>query len=138
MFSDSFLTDILTSVKTIALVGASDKADRPSNEVMHFLQNQGFRILPVNPRLTGEVIHGETVFATLEDIEEPVDMVDVFLNASLVEPIAESAVRIGAKVFWTQKGVINEAANQIAESAGLKVVYGICPKEELPRLGLMK
>lgn len=138
MFSDADIKDILSTVKTIALVGASDKEDRPSNEVMHFLQRQGYRILPVNPRLAGTVIHGEPVFAELEDITEPVDMVDVFLNASLVEPIAESAVRIGAKVFWTQKGVINETANHTAKAAGLKVVYNRCPKEELPRLGMLK
>ncbi|PID44004.1 MAG: hypothetical protein CSA52_03150 [Gammaproteobacteria bacterium] len=131
---DQHIKDILTSVKTIALVGASDKPDRPGNFVMAFLQSHGYRVIPVNPRLAGKTVHGEPVHSTLEEITTPVDMVDVFLRPTLIEPIAQSAVNIGAKVFWTQKGVVNEQANEIAAKAGLKVVFDRCPKEEIPRL----
>ena len=133
---DSALRDILTSVKTIAVVGASDKEHRPVHGVMRFLQGKGYRCIPVNPRLAGRELLGETVYASLEDIPEPVDMVDVFRRSEHVPPIAEEAIAIGAKVLWLQLGIVNDSAAEHATAAGLKVVMNRCPAIEIPRLGL--
>ncbi|MFW2403812.1 MAG: CoA-binding protein [Gammaproteobacteria bacterium] len=123
-------------MRTIAVVGASDKQHRPVYRVMQFLQSKGYRCLPVNPRLAGSELLGETVSASLTDIEEPVDMVDVFRRAEDVPPIAEEAIAIGAKVLWMQLGIVNEAAAERARAAGLQVIMDRCPAIEIPRLGL--
>lgn len=130
------IADLLKSVRTIALVGASDRPDRPSNGVMKFLQSHGYRVIPVNPTITGEHIHGEYVWRELSQIGEPIDMVDIFRRSSQVRPIVEQAIEIGAKAVWMQLGVVDEIAAASAEAAGLKVVMDRCPKIEIMRLGL--
>ena len=133
-YADSYLSDILASVKTIALVGASTNWNRPSYFVMKYLQSKGFRVIPVNPGVAGEKLLGETVYARLEDIPEPVDMVDVFRNAEAAGPVTDSAVAIHARIVWMQIGVRNDEAAARAEAAGLKVVMNRCPKIEYMRL----
>jgi predicted CoA-binding protein len=130
------IADLLQNVRTIALVGASDRPARPSNGVMKFLQDHGYRVIPVNPNITGEHIHGEYVWRELSQIGEPIDMVDVFRRSSEVGPIVDQAIAIGAKAVWMQLGVIDEEAAARAEAAGLKVVMDHCPKIEIMRLGL--
>jgi uncharacterized protein len=127
------IIDLLKSVRTIALVGASDRPDRPSNRVMKFLQEQGYRVIPVNPMITGEHVHGEYVWRELSQIGETIDMVDIFRRSSEVAPIVEQAIAIGAKAIWMQLGVIDTAAAARAEAAGLKVVMDHCPKIEIMR-----
>ena len=133
-YGDSYLSDILASVKTIALVGASTNWNRPSYFVMKYLQSKGFRVIPVNPGVAGEQLLGETVYARLEDIPEPVDMVDVFRNAEAAGPVTDSAIAIHARIVWMQIGVRNDEAAARAEQAGLKVVMNRCPKIEYMRL----
>lgn len=131
--SHADLAELLACVKTIALVGASNKPDRPSYQVMDFLQGHGYRVIPVNPGLAGQSLLGETVVATLRDIAVKVDMVDVFRAPDEVSPFVEEAAAIGANVFWMQLGVINEEAAQKARAAGMAVVMDRCPKVELAR-----
>ena len=133
-YADSYLSDILASVKTIAMVGASTNWNRPSYFVMKYLQSKGFRVIPVNPGVAGEQLLGETVYARLEDIPEPVDMVDVFRNAEAAGPVTDSAIAIHARIVWMQIGVRNDEAAARAEAAGLKVVMNRCPKIEYMRL----
>jgi predicted CoA-binding protein len=124
----------LSGVKTIAMVGASPHWNRPSFFAMKYLQGKGFRVIPVNPRAVGETILGETVYADLKDIPDPVDMVDIFRNSAAAGPIADEAIAIGAKVVWMQIGVRNAEAAARAEAAGLQVVMNRCPKIEYSRL----
>jgi uncharacterized protein len=132
------IAELLQSVRTIAMVGASDRPDRPSNGVMKFLQSQGYRVIPVNPTITGEHVHGEYVWRELSQIGEPIDLVDIFRRSSEVGPIVDQAIAIGAKAIWMQLGVIDEESAARAEAAGLKVVMDHCPKIEIMRLGLNK
>jgi len=134
--TDDTISDILKLTQTIAVVGASDNQSRPVYGVMKFLQRQGYRCMPVNPRLAGQELLGETVYASLRNIADSIDMVDVFRRSEEVAPIAEDAIAIGAKVLWMQLGVRNEAAAQLARDAGLEVVMNRCPAIEIPRLGL--
>jgi predicted CoA-binding protein len=124
----------LSGVKTIAMVGASPHWNRPSFFAMKYLQGKGFRVIPVNPRAVGETILGETVYADLKDIPDPVDMVDIFRNSAAAGPITDEAIAIGAKVVWMQIGVRNAEAAARAEAAGLQVVMNRCPKIEYSRL----
>jgi predicted CoA-binding protein len=134
IYSDTQLRRILSSVKTIALVGASANPERPSHEVMGFLQGRGYRVIPVNPGLEGQQLLGEGVVARLSDIREAVDMVDVFRASDAVPGIVDDAIAIGAKVVWTQLGVRHDEAAAKAKAAGLDVVMDRCPKIELKRL----
>src|SRR5579864_794282 len=109
-YPDTFLRDILTSVRTIAVVGASPRPHRPSHGVMRYLQRQGYRAIPVNPFAAGETILGERCYASLSDIPETIDMVDIFRRSALAGAAVDDAIAIGAKVVWMQLGVIDEAA----------------------------
>ncbi|PKE31470.1 hypothetical protein CWS43_05280 [Rahnella sp. AA] len=135
---DNDIRKILEDVKTIALVGASDNPGRPSYGVMAYLLSQGFKVIPVSPKLAGQELLGQKAVGTLAEIAEPVDMVDVFRNAEAAYGIAQEAIAIKAKVLWLQLGVINEQAAVLAKDAGLKVVMDRCPKIEIPRLGMEK
>ncbi|HWE71554.1 MAG TPA: CoA-binding protein [Stellaceae bacterium] len=136
LYSDDYIRGIFARVKTIAMVGASPRPDRPSNHVMEFLQRKGFRVIPVNPQAAGQTIHGETVVATLSDIAEPIDMVDIFRRSSEVAPVVDEAIAKHAKIVWMQLGVRDDNAAAKAEAAGIDVVMNRCPAIEMPRLGL--
>jgi uncharacterized protein len=125
---------IFKDCKTIAIVGLSDNPARPSYGVARYLQQQGFRIIPVNPKLT-EVL-GEKCYATLRAVPDKIDMVDCFRRSEEMVPIAEDAVAIGAKCLWMQIGVINYVAAKIATDAGLKVVLDKCTKIEYARANI--
>jgi len=134
-YPDALLARILKSVNTIAMVGASTNWNRPSYFVMKYLQGKGYRVIPVNPGAAGQELLGETVRASLSEITEPVDMVQVFRKPEAVPPIADEAIAIGAKVLWLQLGVRHDAAAAKAEAAGLTVIQDRCPKIEFGRLG---
>jgi uncharacterized protein len=135
---DEDIAELLTSARTIAVVGASDRPNRPSYGVMKFLQDWGYRVLPVNPQITGEHIHGEFVWRELAQIGVPIDIVDIFRRPEMALEAVEQAIFVGAKAVWMQIGVINEDAAALAEGAGLRVVMDRCPKIEIPRLGIPK
>ncbi|WP_323750475.1 CoA-binding protein [Marinobacter sp.] len=132
------LRDILTSVRTIALVGASEKTNRPSHEVMEYLQKAGYRIIPVNPRLAGKQVLGETVYADLASIPEAIDMAELFLAPERTDAVIDQAIEQKIPVLWLQIGVINETGANRAESAGLKVVMNRCPKQDIPRFNIAR
>ncbi len=134
--ADQDIADLLQNARTIALVGASDNPGRASFGVMKFLQDRGYRVIPVNPRITGEHVHGEFVWRELAQIGEPIDIVDIFRRPIAAGEAVDEAIAIGAKAVWLQIGVINEEAAKRAEDAGLKVVMDRCPKIEIPRLGV--
>ena len=136
--TDAEIKALLEEVRTIALVGASDRPTRPSNGVMATLQAHGYRVIPVNPQITGEHIHGEFVFRDLEQLGDPIDMVDIFRRSSEAGAVVDQAIAIGAKAVWLQLGVVDDDAAARAEAAGLKVVMDRCPKVEIPRLGVPK
>jgi uncharacterized protein len=133
-YSDAYLRSILGDVKTIAMVGASPHWNRPSYFAMKYLQDKGFRVIPVNPQAAGQTILGEQVYADLADVPDPIDMVDIFRHPDAAGPIVDEAIRRGAKVVWMQIGVRNDEAASRAEAAGLKVVMNRCPKIEFSRL----
>jgi predicted CoA-binding protein len=135
MTTDAEIRDILTSVKTIAVVGWSPKPDRPSHGVAAFLKRRGYRVIPVNPGQAGREALGETVVATLAEAG-PVDMVDIFRRSEVAGAVADEAARLGAKVVWMQLGVVDVAAAERARAAGTRVVMNRCPAIEIPRLGL--
>lgn len=134
--SDSDIRDLLINARTIAMVGASDKPDRPSFGVMGALQDHGYRVLPVNPPITGEHILGEYVWENLSQLGMPIDIVDIFRRSDAVGPVVDEAIKVGAKAIWMQLGVVNEEAAAKAEAAGLLVVMDHCPKIELRRLAI--
>lgn len=135
---DRDIAELLASTRTIALVGASDRPDRPSYRVMRILQDQGYRVFPVNPQITGEHVHGEYVWRELSQIGEQIDMVDIFRRPQAAGEAVDEAIRVGARAVWLQLGVINEEAAARAEAAGLKVVMDRCPAIEIPRLGVAR
>lgn len=136
--SDHDIQALLTNVRTIALVGASDNPARASNEVMAMLQHHGYRVIPVNPHLVGAAIHGEPVRRELAEIAGAIDLVDIFRNSDDAGHAVDEAIAVGAKAVWMQLGVINVAAAARAEAAGLKVVMDRCPKIEIRRLGIAR
>ncbi|HFK4649858.1 TPA: CoA-binding protein [Serratia marcescens] len=133
---DQDIALLLQRVKTIALVGASDNPSRPSYGVMAYLLAQGYQVIPISPKLAGQTLLGQPVYATLAAIPQPVDMVDVFRNSEAAYGVAQGAIAIGAKALWLQVGVINDQAAELAQQAGLCVVMDRCPKIDIPRLGL--
>ncbi|MEE3650233.1 MULTISPECIES: CoA-binding protein [unclassified Brenneria] len=135
---DSDIESVLKTVKTIALVGASEKTTRPSYSVMAYLLEQGYEVIPVSPKLAGQTLLGQKVYASLDEIPQHVDMVDVFRQPEAAYDIAKEAIAIGVNVLWLQIGVINEQAAVLAKDAGLEVIMDRCPKIEIPRLGLEK
>ena len=141
-YEDNYLQEILSSVKTIAMVGASPDKTKFSYGVLRVLHETGYNMIPVNPKPGLREIRGLEVFPNLKTIDQPVDMVEVFRRSEDLFDIAEEAIEIGAKVLWGQIGVINYEAARLAENAGLKVVMNRCPKIELfrpfwqPRLDL--
>jgi predicted CoA-binding protein len=135
-YSDDYLRGILTSTRTIAVVGASPRRERPSHRVMAYLQRRGYRTLPVNPFAAGGAINGEMVYADLAEVPEPIDMVDVFRRPKAAGAVVDAAIAVGAKIVWMQLGVRDDAAAARAEANGLKVVMNRCPAIEIPRLGL--
>jgi predicted CoA-binding protein len=132
--SDAELRSLLGDARTIAIVGLSSKTHRDSYGIGVYLQRKGYRIVPVNPK-EDEVL-GERAYATLDDVpgETVIDVVDVFRRAEDTPPIAEAAVRRGAKVLWLQDGIVNEDARRIAEAGGLTVIMGACIKRTRKRL----
>ena len=136
--ADTDIAHLLETTRTIALVGASDRPDRAAHEVMGMLLAHGYHVIPVNPQLAGQTIHGQTVVATLADVAEPIDMVDVFRRSIFVADVVADAIAVRAKSVWTQLGVIDHTAAARAEAAGLQVVMDRCPKIEIRRLGIKK
>jgi predicted CoA-binding protein len=135
-YTDPYMRNILTSVRTIAVVGASPRRERPSHRVMAYLQRRGYRTIPVNPNAAGSTINGETVYARLAEVPEPIDMVDVFRRTEMAGVVVDEAIVVGAKIVWMQLGVRDDDAAARAEAHGLKVVMNRCPAIEIPRLGL--
>ena len=137
-YANSELLAILTSVRTIAMVGASPTWNRPSFFAMKYLQEKGYRVIPVNPAAAGGEILGERVYAALADIPERFDMVDIFRGSEAAGAITDEALALaeakGIRVIWMQLGVVNPAAADRARAAGLKVVMDRCPKIEFGRL----
>jgi len=133
---DEDIAELLRSARTIAMVGASDSPDRPSYGVMKFLQGHGYRVIPVNPTITGEHVHDEYVWRDLHQIGVPIDIVDIFRKSEEAGEAVDQAIAIGAKAVWMQLGVVDRDAAERAEAAGLKVVMNRCPKIEILRLGL--
>lgn len=137
-YTNSELLAILRDTRTIAMVGASPKWNRPSYFAMKYLQEKGYRVIPVNPGVAGGEILGEKVYASLTEIPETFEMVDIFRNSAAAGPITEEAIALakekGIQVIWMQLGVINEEAAEKARAAGLKVVMDRCPKIEFGRL----
>ena len=130
------IADLLNETRTIALVGISDRPDRPRYSVMKPLQDHGYRVLPVNPQIAGEHVHGEFVWDRLSDIGVRIDMVDIFRRSEAAGEVVDQAIAAGAKSVWMQLGVIDADAAARAEAAGLKVVMDYCPAIEIRRLGL--
>ena len=134
--TDADIRDLLTAARTVALVGISDRPDRASNQVMKAMQDHGYRVIPINPMITGEHVHGEYVWRELSQLGDPIDIVDIFRKSSEAGAAVDAAIAIGAKAVWLQLGVIDEAAAARAEAAGLQVVMDRCIKVELARLGV--
>ncbi|WP_416896526.1 MAG: CoA-binding protein [Minwuia sp.] len=136
VYADDEIRSVLRECRTIAMVGASANWNRPSFFAMKYLQEKGYRVIPVNPKeeAAGSEILGEKAVAGLKDIDVPVDMVDCFRNSDAIPPIADEAIGIGAKVLWLQLGVRHDEAAAKARAAGLTVIQNRCPKIEYGRL----
>jgi len=133
-YPDWQIRRILRDVNTVAMVGASTNWNRPSYFAMKYMQDKGYRVIPINPRSAGETLLGEEVVASLTDITVPVDMVDIFQRSDRVPPVVDQAIEIGAKVVWMQLTVRHDEAARKAEDAGLTVIMDRCPKIEFARL----
>ncbi|MGE0748644.1 MAG: CoA-binding protein [Rhodospirillales bacterium] len=138
VYPDALIRRVLGSVRTIAMVGASPNWVRPSYFAMKYLQEKGYRVIPVNPAAAGQAILGETAYAGLADVPGPIDMVDIFRNSDAAGPITDEAIALkdakGIKVVWMQLGVRNDDAARRAEAAGMTVIMDRCPKIEFGRL----
>jgi predicted CoA-binding protein len=132
--TDEGIRELLTSTKTIALVGASTNPQRASHAVMRYMMDRGYRVIPVNPN--EPEICGQKAYASVKDIPEPIDMVDIFRRSEDTGPIIDEAIAIGAKSIWLQLNIFNEEGTKKAEAAGLKVVVDRCPAIDMPRLGM--
>jgi predicted CoA-binding protein len=141
--SDDQIKNILNNSKTIAMIGVSSEKKgedpknlkrKPANVVMKYMQDFGYKVIPVNPFVEGEIINGETVIGSLEKISEQVDIVDIFRPSKETPGIANEAVKIGSKVLWLQYGIQNEEAEKIAENAKIEYVSNKCIKQEYQRL----
>ncbi|MGH6822828.1 MAG: CoA-binding protein [Methylocella sp.] len=137
-YPDAFLRDILAAVKTIAVVGASDKETRPSYRVFGFLLARGYHVIGVNPGLAGKSVHGAAFFKTLAEVPGPIDMVDIFRNSAAAGGVVDEALALDPrpKVIWMQLGVRDDAAAVRAQALGVKVVMNRCPKIEYDRLAI--
>ncbi|MGE7369846.1 CoA-binding protein [Neorhizobium sp. NPDC001467] len=135
-YDPAYISSILKDTKTIALLGASPNPDRPSNRVMAFLLSKGYRVFPVNPGQAGKQILGQTVYAKLEDVPQPVDLIDVFRAAEYLDGVVDEAIALDTKpkAIWGQLLVRDDKAAAKAEAAGIKVVMDRCPAIEYPRL----
>ena len=133
-YDDKYIIEVLRDAKLVAMVGASANWNRPSYFAMKYMQQKGFRVIPVNPGAAGQEILGETAVASLDEIDEPIDMVDIFRNSEAAGQITDDAIKAGAKIVWMQLGVRNDEAAKRAEDAGLRVVMDRCPKIEYARL----
>ena len=136
--ADADIKTLLQGARTIAMIGASDRPDRPSYGVMAKLQAHGYRVIPVNPQITGEHVHGEFVFRDLSQLGDQIDIVDIFRNSAAAGDAVDRAIAAGAKAVWMQLGVVNAEAAARAEAAGLQVVMDRCPAIDIPRLGVAK
>ena len=132
-YSETCIKKILKEVKTIAVVGASGDHDRDSYKVMEALIQHGYQIFPINPNEEGNLILGQLCYADLSSVSGKIDMVDVFRAEDAVIGVAKEAIKIGAKVLWTQLDIINEEASELAKKACLKVIMNRCPKIELAK-----
>ena len=132
--SDRAIADVLHTVKTIALLGASHKPQRPSFRVMQFLLSHNFKVVPVNPGLSGTELLGQRVYGSLAEVPCPIDMVDVFRNASHLPAIVDDVIGLGIHTLWTQLDVVDDEAARHAECHGIRVVMDRCPAIEWPRL----
>ena len=133
---DEDIAELLAGARTIAVVGASDRPDRPSYGVMKALQDHGYRVIPVNPQITGEHVLGEFVWRELSQVGVPIDIVDIFRRPEAAGEAVDQAIFVGARAVWLQLGIVNDEAAARAEAAGLKVVMDRCPHIEIPRLGI--
>ena len=133
--TDAEIRDLLLATRRIALVGASDRPDRPSHGVFRFLLDRGYEAVPVNPQLAGRAVHGVPAVGTLAEAA-PLDMVDIFRRSADAGAVVDEAIRLGARSVWLQLGVVDEAAAARARAAGLIVVMDGCPAIEWRRLGL--
>ena len=138
MDEDDLIRDLLTSSRTIALVGASPNPDRDSHRIMRLLLGRGYEVFPVNPSAGTDEILGRKVYAKLADVPAPIDMVDVFRRSEAAGEVCDEAIAAGAKSVWMQLHVINEAGARRARQAGLKVIMDRCPAIEIPRLNIPK
>ncbi len=138
--ADAFLRNILLTVKTIAMVGASDKETRPSYAVFSYLLARGYRVIGINPSLAGKSVHGAASFKTLADVPEPIDMVDIFRNSRVAGGVVDEALALDPRpqVIWMQLGVRDDAAAARARALGVEVVMNRCPKIEYERLAILK